>query len=504
MKPTPISESPYHSGIYCSRACGEVDVDRSEAAYHELARTLSYGLPAGHLQDIPHTGFPFAVSDHAKVPYPALSPPIVSSSDTESSNTSNPDNLDSNGPACSAPKVMDYFRMLREGPEDSWHEINQQRRWSSMHPTIPSNSVNRRTSQQSPPGLGEISNDSLFSLWSPEAEIDLSRSVSGPGKMRGVIPAHGDRNAMGAERRPISSTVNNTDPIPIRPLARSGFSQTSLGASPASTRSLSIPPEFGSAPEHTLNLFHAYASAFPVRGLTGTSATYSQKGFIFPGSVGASPSSSWSGSPSASFARSGHGTIRAKARVRPEAKRGANRAQAVENMEGEVESTPKQSLEVENGQWKIKYVSSDLNSTTRRASRSGSKSNTSYACNGDPTRDDKNTPALVIPCHGASSQFGIPSAVRTPQRGAMAPPASIQRRPSSNAHNSASVPHRASSDLPDLANLRIGSPAGISPDHADVLKSGFSWEKHALAGGITYELPKGLKVDCTKRLFFFN
>lgn len=499
--PACTPERPFSSAIYCSRNCAELDAGRSEAAYHGITRTLSCEFSNGYPEPILTSGLPLYVTDH-RSPYAPLSPLFVSSSDTESSNISNLGNLDPAGPACSAPKMMEYFRMSRDGSECAWHESLQQRR-SSAHPAVRPAPMSREASQQSRTGTGDMSTDSLSSLWYQDGDLYVSRTTSGAGINRG---------ASGNGQCSISSGSDRSAPVPARAIIRSNLSQTSLAASPASAQNIPIPPEFGSAPNHTLNLLHSYATAFPVRDKSGTSASYSQKGFVFPGSATASPAQSRRGSfNNAGLARPGTGTIRAKSRSGYEsswdafgrdavAQRSTQAVTVPERGRGQVvlDCTPKQSLEVEDGRWRIKYTAPTPITAVRRTSQSSnSKSSFEDSDNEYSHHLHANANGMAIPGVIQRSTSSTSSAARTPQPrpGHMLPPSSI--------------PRRSSPVVPDLAVLRIGSagcaPLSLSQHHALAPKASFNWDKHEQSGGKTYELPKGLKIDRTKSgLFYFN
>jgi len=496
-------ERPFVSAIYCSRDCAQVDAGRSEAAYQDIARSLSYEFSNGYPESILTSGLPVHVTDHRN-PYAPLSPLFVSSSDTESSHTSNLGNPDATTAASSAPKMMEYFRMSRDGSEYAWQETLRQRR-SSMNPAIRPTPMSRQASQQSQYGVGEVSSDSLSSLWNLDADAYFGRSISGSGKIRGMTPAHPEPDNLGRGDRSMSLGSERSAPIPTRTLARSNLSQTSLAASPGSAQAVPIPPEFGSAPNHTLSLLQSYATAFPVRDASGSSSSFSQKGFVFPGGITPSPPNSRRGSFNASINRPGSGTIRARSRAGYEVSWDAFGRDAVaarhtpavavpERGRGEIvlDRTPTQSLEVEGGRWKIKYSAPTPGNAIRRTSRS---SDTSGSDGDHHHHTPHHANGVAIPDRMQRMPSSTSSNARTPQPGRMSPPGSI--------------PHRPSPAIPDLAALRIGSaecaPSYLSPANGSAPKAGFSWDKHEQSGGKTYELPKGLKIDRSKAgLFYFN
>ncbi len=378
-----------------------------------------------------------------------------------------------------------------------------------MHPAIRPTAMSRQPSQQSQHGTVDLSSDSLSSMWNPEHEAYFARSTSGSGKLRGMMPGYGDRYHAGHGQRSISSGSERSAPIPARPLIGSNLSQTSLAASPGSAQPVPIPPEFCSAPNHTLNLLQSYATAFPVRDSSGTSASFAQKGFVFSGSVSISPAQSRRGSFNDPIARPTSGTIRAKSRTCHDASWDAYGRHAVaarnapamaiperDRSEVVLDCTPKQSLEVQNGRWKIKYVASTPGNAVRSMSQSSTTSRSSFESDGELHHAVHQTAAVAIPSRMQRNASSSSSAARTPQPGHMPPPSSI--------------PRRLSSVVPALATYRNGSSgcatSVLTPDSGSVPKAGFNWGKLEQSGGCkTYELPKGLKIDRSKAgLFYFN
>jgi hypothetical protein len=502
-------EPPFVSAIYCSRHCAHADASRSS----DVARKISYDMYSPSGLTLCTTGLP--VTD-AKHPYAPPSPLFISGSDT----SSNPDAPQSAGPACSAPNAIEFFRLSREGPDEAWQDVQRQRR-SSMHPNMrPGAEMTRQSSQQSAVPSGP-SSDSLSSLWADQ-DLYLARSTSGSGKIR-MTPMT-EREANGAGRRSMSSGSDRSPaPIPTRPLPRSNLSQVSLGASPGEP----LPAELGSAPNHTLNLWNSYHSAFPVRDSCGTSAS-SHKGFIFPGAC--SPISNTatpleSRRPSMSnLHRPVSGTIRAKSRTdvtwdsfgRDEvlSKQQHRRDSSVKPRSDIVDHTPKQSIEVDGHGWQIKYhvalpASSGMvhrDNTIRSRSRASADNHSVHSGTSDDEphhhhshnhHSQQHPGALAIPRPVAMSTSHS-STGRTPTR--MLPPSSI--------------PSRSSSTVPDLAALRIGSNTCapyLSSDYATSSTSvpkehagSFNWSDFEKNGGKTYEVPKALKMNTTKAgLFFF-
>ena len=517
---SPPADPPFRSAIYCSRDCAQADAGRSSEAFKDLARTLSYDFTSVANEH----GIP--VTDRSN-PFAPPSPLFISGSDS----SSNPDGLD--GPALSAPNTLEYFRMFKDGPDDAWHSIQRQRR-SSVHPAVRPIMLTRQRSTQSSVHRpwGDASSDSLSSMWNStasEAELHLARSTSTGGALRGMTPlSTSDRD--GVNRRAMSSSSERSAPVPTR-LPRSSLSQTSLAASPGTSQPIS---EHGSVPNHTLSLLSSYAAAFPVRDPLVSSTSYS-KGSAFPGSGSPStPAESRRGSANAGpgVTRPVSGTIRAKSRsgeatwdsfgkeeVEARAARNAAAAATAINVHPSgspagADCTPKQSLEVEDGRWKIKYfVPGSECPTETRTVRSKSRSFTRSSL---PSSDPEPAKGIVIPTRPKlSSSVTSTGQVCTPQatvHGHMPPPASAPPRPTSAIHPmsdfgpSTSAPTSRplaspnTTGLPDLASLRLGA-GGC----ARIQRSAFSWADHERRGGKTYELPQGLKIDRSKAgLFYFN
>ncbi|WRT69814.1 uncharacterized protein IL334_006805 [Kwoniella shivajii] len=515
----------FKSSIYCSKQCMEQDAGKSSEAYANIARTLSYDFSHAFPLDTPGVTVP----DHARSPYGPPSPLFVSGSDTESSAASNAGGLqDHSGPASSAPKFMEYFRLGKEGPDEAWKAVQRDRR-SSMQP-----SVNRSGAINHP------STESLSSLWNGDYELALGRSVSGSGKMRAMTPFQmpdretgGPGAATGNGTRSYSISSEQSAPIPATrvPLRRSDLSHTSLAASPSSMQGVPIPPEFGSAPSHTLDLLQSYAHAFPVRSPSGLSTSV-QRGFVFPGSTTMSPAPSES--RRSSISRPVSGTVRAKSRTEAtwdsfgkEAveeknyksfckKTGQSQSQSTatamsvpDNYRGRTEyslhdNTPKQSLEKGVGGWKIKYFqpSSTLidRSGTIRRDRSASSDNSSRS-NGSQA----NSSGMTIPRSSHLSSSNSTATARTPLTSRMPPPATLPNRPSTTVPSS-SLSGSSGLPLPDIANLKIEA-GGCGIESNSMPKNGFNWESSEKKGMKTYQIPDApqFKLDRNKAgLFYFQ
>ncbi|KAK4683495.1 hypothetical protein P7C73_g6759, partial [Tremellales sp. Uapishka_1] len=492
--PTPAPAAPpppFKSTIYCSRQCAQVDAGRSSVAYEDIARTLSFDYTNGYKSSRTYS----PTLDHMNPSahpntYGPPSPLFISGSDTESSvhSASLARRLSSAGPAASAPKTMEYFRIQRDDPEDAWREREHQRR-SSM--AAPSNPVRLNAPITAPPPLNRAksqhshsgaSSDSLSSLWHTDGELHVARSVSGSGALRGMTPMKSEnRRSMS-----ISSDGSMTGiGIPTRPngLPRSNLSQTSLAHSPGSSvsQSLTIPPEFGSAPSHTVSLFQSYASAFPIRDPSGTSASYTHRGFALP-TPRRDSASSTSFRPSA-------GTIRAKSRSEAtwdsfgkQTVQAKNRKSVAAKAEADG-ATPTQSLAVEDGRWRIRYGGERAGSTTERSRSRSSDSN--HHMNG-----------IAIPRHA------VPNG---PHNG--------HANLSASTYTQSKTPQgmTASQTLPNFNGLSIhahGRPPAQTPPsshNGSVPRSTWNWDKLEKQGGKTYELPKGLMASGNKGgLFYFQ
>ncbi|WVF68386.1 hypothetical protein IAT40_003151 [Kwoniella sp. CBS 6097] len=508
---TQPAETPFKSSIYCSKACMDRDAGKSSEAYSNIARTLSYDFSQGFALETPGV----AVHDH-RSPYGPPSPLFASGSDTESSAASNLGIHDNSGPASSAPKFMEYFRLSKEGPDQAWQEVQRQRR-SSMQPAV------------SRP-VAQASTDSLSSLWNGDSDYLFDRSVSGPGKMRAMTPFHiPDRESLGHGRRSVSISSEHSAPMATRqPLRRSELSQSSLAGSPSG---LPIPAEFGSAPSHTLDLLQSYANAFPVRSPSGLS-TSCQRGFVFPGSTAMSPNPSEQQRRS-SMSRPVSGTIRAKSRTeaatwdnfgkheideknaRSSLRRATQDPAAPMSVPARgrpdlhmPDNTPKQSLEKAVGGWKIKYFAPSSSLVERSGTirdRSRSKSRSSRASSESTTSHRDTSRGITIP--SASAQLSTSSSTatsRTPLTSRMPPPASIPARP-------------ATSALPDIGSLRLETggcaiehahaQSALPPSSSSVPRTGFNWESSEKKGMRTYELPDApkFKLDRNKAgLFYFQ
>ncbi|WWD04469.1 hypothetical protein V865_002538 [Kwoniella europaea PYCC6329] len=531
------SSPPFRSSIYCSKQCMEQDAGKSSEAYANIARTLSYDFSHAFPLDTPGV----TVADHTRSPCGPPSPLFVSGSDTESSAASNAGGLqDHSGPASSAPKFMEYFRLSKEGPDDAWNSIQRQRR-SSMQPS---------SSQRPASAHSHVhpSNESLSSLWNADSDLVLDhRSVSGSGsnRMRAMTPlqtSDQDRRELhGAGRRSVSISSEHSAPIPTRaPLKRSDLSHTSLlASSPSSVQNVPIPPEFGSAPSHTLDLLQSYAHAFPVRSPSGLSTSV-QRGFVFPGSTAMSPNPSES--RRSSMSRPVSGTIRAKSRngngnggevswdsfgkevideknYKSFCRKTGHTSSAAPtagpmsvpaDFRGRAEldpdnNTPKQSLERGIGGWKIKYFqpSSNLversgtitNTSSNRRNRSSSSGGTTTSSSSSVRSSSRPRTGNGIAIPKANNQLSTSissnSTSRTPR---MLPPP----RPATTGTTT------ATSGLPDISSLTMAE--GVSFPNS-VPKSGFNWESSEKNGMKTYEIPDlpKFKLDRNKAgLFYFQ
>lgn len=469
----PLSSPPFASSIYCSPDCAAVEQHRTAAVGKDLARTFTgYDTDTYH-----HRRSVDGIVTNIDIQNPPYGPPspLFVSSDTESSNSigTAPDA----GPASSAPKMMEYFRMPRQGPDDAWNEVQRQRR-SSMNPNFRPADMVRQNTQTSQYTSG-MSSDSLSSMW--DSDLYLGRSTSNPGRMRMTPLSHPDEVA-------ISS---GPSPIPARPsLPRSNLSHTSLAAS--------SPKE--------ISLLQSYADALPIRH--GLSTSYNQRPFAMPGSIGM-PITSPPDSRRASMAgvRPSYGTIRAKSRqasgptwdslgkdaVREQTCRNKRcTAHASPALTGglsipqsgseHADHTPRQSLRVENGQWKVVHSMEGLglgkNGTIRSKNRSSSRSTQSSNSSSEGAEVNKQRSASAA----ASSLMPPPSAFAT------------------TASSPSSILTMRSPQPVNTPTTARPSPSGVS-----LPRSGYSWKQFEEKGGKTLPLPANLHVSNTKAgLFYFQ
>ncbi|WWC92689.1 uncharacterized protein L201_007648 [Kwoniella dendrophila CBS 6074] len=539
----------FRSSIYCSKQCMEQDAGKSSEAYANIARTLSYDFSHAFPMDTPGV----TVNDHSS-PYGPPSPLFVSGSDTESSAASNAGGLHDSGPASSAPKFMEYFRLSKEGPDEAWNSVQRQRR-SSMQP---SSSQRPSTGMSHTSGPAHPSTDSLSSLCNGESDYGLGRSVSGPGKKRVMTPfqmPERERESYGAGKRSISGSTSSEyfAPIPTRvPLKRSELSQSSLlASSPSSVQGVAIPPEFGSAPSHTLDLLQSYAHAFPVRSPSGLSTSV-QRGFVFPGSTSMTPEST--NSRRSSMSRPVSGTIRAKSRTSCSGNHGEatwdsfgkevvdeknhkshckrtgtpcslstntaipmsvpadfrGRSSTLDHVSSsQYDTTPKQSLEKSVGGWKIKYFQPSSTLVERSGTivdkRDRSVSRGPATNRRTSTRAVSDGNGIAIPTStkvqlSNSTNSSMTSTSRTPLTSSsiikMPPPATIPNRPSTTIPQAGA----GNGELPDISSLNISSIPNKK-------SSGFNWESSEKKGMKTYEIPDApkFKLDRNKAgLFYFQ
>jgi hypothetical protein len=455
--------------------------------------------------------------------------------------------------------------------------------------------------------FGEASSDSISSMWDREQDLTLGRSSSGSGRMRmtPLFPAEekekpvfvsGNRSSSAASSsyrtRSGSITASASGPAPIptsRPLPRSNLSHTSLAASQSDS---DLPPEFGSAPAHTLSLLQSYMMAFPDR--TGSSSgSYKQRGFVFPGSAShasASVSSTASymqrrdsqSASSTSLSRPVDGTIRRKSKNRDgeyaswdafgkeECKERATRSQragssplsptsllgaralpvpgsrngSLERDPSAHDTTPKQSLKIQNGQWQIDYRSpSETPATVTAMSASLSKSRTIRArstSSGQSAESQSQSSELGTSASFSSSRSAAPSrphlntsasgsgstARGTPRvtsvngmsnpngngskhslaNADMPPPSTIPSRRKSLSRGASAADLDLEPAAASMAKLNIignGNVNGNGVDGAHHAR-GFNWDEYEKQGGKTYALPKGFKVNNKAGLFYFQ
>lgn len=498
------SDTPFLSSIYCSRACAQVEASRSTDP--DLARKLSYDFhsPTGlHLitSELP-------MSDSRRSPHAPPSPLFISGSET-SSNTDAPRSAEP--AASSAPNGISFFNMHRDNADDAWRDITKQRR-SSVHPSFrPSAGVAmaREASQASTTySIPGQSSDSLNSLWHADSqEINLGRSTSGSGRIR-MTPLTETPGIMGLRRVSMSSDKSST--IPVRPLPRSNLSQVSLSAAEDSAP-VNIPPEFGSAPEHTLNLWNTYHNSLSAtRGSVGNPISPSNRITVpsrRPSHTGPSAV------PSASLQRPVGGTIRAKSRSDAtwdsfgldEVIASKKRQERISGVET-TGQTPRQTIQVGQKGCMITYGPGSY-------SRRNSSSRPDTSDEEDSTATTTAHPgALAIPTSTRPGSTISPG--RTPTT--MAPPNFIPSRSVSSGSQS-----QRTNQIPDLASLRIGSGGACTPylsaEHVgsegtsggSAPRSTWNWSKwEKEGGGRTYQVPEGLLRGNSNSgktgLFFFK
>lgn len=379
--------------------------------------------------------------------------------------------------------------MSRHGPDDAWNDVQRQRR-SSMNPNFrPADMVRQNTQTSQYTSAGTVSSDSLSSMW--DSDLYLGRSTSNPGRMRMTPLSHPD------------DLVSATGPSPIpttRPtLPRSNLSHTSLAAS--------SPKE--------ISLLQSYADALPIRN--GLSTSYNQRPFGVPGSIGMPiPSPPDSRRASMAGVRPSHGTIRAKSRQAAGptwdslGKDAVREQQACRNKrcvshasdapvgglsvpQREVEladHTPRQSLRVENGQWKVVHTMEGLglgkNGTIRSKTRTCSRSTQSSNSSNEGSVPPRQQPSRH---HSASSSTS----------GLMPPPAMIPSAASSPS-STITLTHANVSANHFSTHTARPSPTGVS-----LSRSGYSWKQFEEKGGKTLPLPANLHVSNNKAgLFYFQ
>lgn len=469
----------FASTIYCSRSCAQLDNDRSS----DFARRYSHDMTSPGLHLVT-SGLPLSGKSSSSSP----SPICISGSDT----SSNADPASAGPGASSVPKS--FFQFGKEGPDDAWNAVNRENRdrRSSMHPAVRPVNMTREPSQASYYSIGP-SSDSLNSLWIEQDALE--RSISGSGQIR-------------------HTPVAGSHAIPVRPTPRQSTSNASLAASP---RPVAIPAEFGSAPEHTFDLWNSYHNSFAKRDATGTSAS---RCFIENGSTPTtSPPVSTSRRPSYSLSRVS-GTIRVnkshtnvtwdsfgQEELRAKERRSSMKA-PLSFGPTEHGSTPKQSIEVGKNGCQIKYYqpgcpvpsSPYLGASPRPANprRASAKSVRSI-------RSDSSSSDMEQYAQGRTSRAGLQ--IPRTENALSSSNGSAARTPTTRMLPFAAVPTRpTSSAMPDLAALRVGS-GGCAPTATPTSapRSTWNWAEFEKKGGKTYEVPPGLKAHAGKSgLFYFQ
>ncbi|KAI9638788.1 uncharacterized protein MKK02DRAFT_41816 [Dioszegia hungarica] len=490
--PADKDTSPFVSPIYCSRACAQLEADRSS----DLARKMSYdsGL---HLVT---SGLPISGSGSRKSPYGPPSPLFISGSESSSSNLEADEARRAAEAASSAPNVQSFFHMHRNADE-AWRDVNRQRR-SSVHPSFRPNTAaavemarNRTRSTSSFSAAGP-SSDSLQMMWNGEEQF--GRSVSGAGRARRT-PA----TEVAQPGWPIASSLHNT------------------------TAPVAIPAEFGSAPQHTLNLWHSYHNALARDSInigTGTSAR-SSISHPHPHALGSTPTpppqnpglpsrrpshttsrrpSHTTPAGSTTLQRPMGGTIRAKSKTDvtwdsfglDEVNASKRRQERISGVE-QTGRTPKQTIQVGERGLTIQYSSPP---------KMG--------------RRESHQPRTQSTVAVSAAETLHPGALAIPQS-AHAGSATSPGRTPTNMH-----PHRSNTDIPDLAALRLGATSCAMSSSANANGTGtgtgstqgtsgpkptWNWNKWEQAGGRTYTVPEGLaratKASASQGkagLFFFK
>jgi len=388
--------------------------------------------------------------------------------------------------------------MSRQGPDDAWNDVQRQRR-SSMHPSFRPAEMQRQNTQSTQYTANTASSDSLSSMW--DAEYNLGRSTSNPGKMRMTQMAHAD-----------GSTSSGPSPIPTRPaLPRSNLSHTSLGCSP-----------------NDLTLLQSYSDALPVRN--GLSTSYNSRPFPVPGSLGVPVSTPLdTRRPSiAGSVRPSYGTVRAKSKqsgptwdslgkeyVREQedrAKRSLSQSQATATSTvglaipqpepAQLDQTPRQSFRCENGKWKIVHTiggtSLGKNGTIRCKDRSSSRSTQSSNSSSDYEQGLRGKPAQ--PVLSTSNLMPPPSTI---PHSASSSPSSVITMTNPSSGRLAQT-HGQSLQHPENTPTSRATPSslGLSQQRRG---SGYNWHQFQQEGGKTLPLPGNLQVNHTKAgLFFFQ
>lgn len=546
--PSPQPASPdalpdtFRSGIYCSKECQAKEAARSAETYHSLARNMSYDFSSGYP---PHPLSPIerintSLSGNMYAP---PSPLLMSDGDTASTSTKSGDartSTDSNppiiqdGPVSSAPKIMEYFQLYREQPDEAWHENQRQRRLSMQPSAMRPMSMLRQQSQQSQysqasysngPSTGGISTDSLSSMWGDA----LGRSVSGHGRPR-ASSRHARTSVSSSDRSP-----NAAAPLPVssaRPHFRTNPSQTSLNLpSPGNVEVWSA--EFGSQPKHTLSLYQSYLASFGQRDISspkpipqysssiGVSVDLRRPSFGTTTSSGRRASGTIRGRRPETFGQDKPVTWDSFAKQESDAinqRTALTRVGAVpipcslpKTKEVELDSTPKQSYEMKGGQWVIRYhvptpgAPGLAKGAADRSSASVHSNSSSESGGSSRLHMQPRANSLAVPRQAAlSSSQSTAGASRTPQN-SMPPPSFVP----------AGAGRRASAQpSSEMGALRLGqatlSTVSVTAEHAlgasvpNGTAKGFSWEKLEKQGKVkVMELPQGLKVE-RKGLFYFE
>lgn len=543
---TPVAPR-FVSNIYCSQKCQETDKGSTGLTPEGLAHAI-LGINTAYSDAI-------LVPDAVNKSSPLAPPSPLLGSDTDTSSAASTSiaaamlvpeaSLSVSPMAASAPKTIDSFRLMRDAPDAGWRDLSRQRRSSiaagncrmaPLEPVVatPAQIVMSRQKSGGVHHAGSVgqlasgprspagaSSDSLASLWNNEYELAVHRTPSSGGAMRAMTPMNPE--GLAARRSMSSSSDGSGIQIASRGLQRDTYSHTSLGglASPGPGTFA----EVGSAPNQH-DYLRRYANAFPARDACVSPSLKPVSGIQTPDSRSSSVAIANARSSVTIRARprtaSGTATWDAfgKAEVRERSERSERTRRNLAGSHTDlatslprvspttpemehtqfrgrhaIDSTPKQSLEVENGGWCIRYAPNS--SSSRSRSRSASREAT--VPESPETR--ATSLALPIPVRARPATTVIASSSSTAR--SRTPQSRVTTMPARRAASSMTV-------LPDLAALRVGSPCApvMSPEYASptsrsIPRAGFDWEGSG-SHHRTYALPPGVVTNPNKGLFYFK